>query len=189
MCLALSPRLWKPRPKRPGPSPAPQYPQKNTTDLIAVFATKKTIESHVYREEISKRCPKVNVIEQPCPDLAGAIERNVGEESLDQMVAAYVGEMLEKTAGIAPHRVILGCTHYPIIQEIFQTHLPEKSRLLSQGEAVADSLEDYLLRHPHYSNENESAAPPRLLTTGSEELVAKEFMESRLFSTSFEQLV
>jgi glutamate racemase len=54
---------------------APQYPQKNNTDTIAVFGTRRTISSGVFQEEIRKRCPKVTVVQQSCPDLAGAISR------------------------------------------------------------------------------------------------------------------
>ena len=42
----------------------PQYPQKYLTETIAVFGTARTIASGVYKEEIRKRCPRVNVVQQ-----------------------------------------------------------------------------------------------------------------------------
>jgi glutamate racemase len=146
---------------------APQYPQKYNTDTIAVFGTTRTIASHAYPEEIRKRCPKVTLVQQSCPDLAGAIEREAGEVELDALVALGVSGMLAHTGGAPPHRAILGCTHFPLVEHLFRRHLPPFTRLLSQPGVVADSLEDYLQRHPRYvEGSADSPAPPRLLTTG-----------------------
>ncbi len=128
----------------------PQYPQKNNTDLIAVFATTRTVASGVYPEEIGKRCPKVEVVQIACPGLAGAIEEARPESELDPLVAAAVAGLLAQTGGRPPHRAILGCTHYPLVEHLFRQHLAPFTRLLSQPEVVADSFEDYLARHPGY---------------------------------------
>ena len=146
---------------------SPQYPQKYNTDVIAVFGTTRTIASHVYPEEIRKRCPKVTVVQQACADLVGAIERGAPEAELDAMVAANVAALLAQTAGSPPHRAILGCTHFPLVEPLFRRYLPPFTRLLSQPEVVADSLEDYLNRHPHFRGEPDgNAGAPVLLTTG-----------------------
>jgi glutamate racemase len=146
---------------------APQYPQKYNTDVIAVFGTTRTIASHAYPEEIRKRCPRVTVVQQTCAELVGAIERGAPEQELDTLVAQSVAALLAQTAGSPPHRAILGCTHYPLVEPLFRGHLPAFTRLLSQPEVVADSLEDYLVRHPGYVGEpGTTPAPPQLLTTG-----------------------
>ena len=145
----------------------PQYPQKYNTDVIAVFGTTRTIASHAYPEEIRKRCPKVTVVQQTCAELAGAIERGAPEGELEHLVARSVAALLAQMGGEPPHRAILGCTHYPLVEHLFRRHLPTFTRLLSQPEVVADSLEDYLHRHPRYLGEAQSAAAsPLLLTTG-----------------------
>ena len=146
----------------------PQYPQKYNSELIAVFGTRRTIASDVYRVEISKRCPRVRVYQQACPDLAGAIETDAPEPELDRIVAAAVSALISATSGQAPDRAILGCTHYPIVEHLFRRHLPPATRILSQPEIVADSLEDYLARHPRYLTPGRGL---RLLTTGSPEAV------------------
>jgi glutamate racemase len=143
----------------------PQYPQKNNTDLIAVFATTRTVTSGVFPEEIRKRCPKVEVVQQACPGLVSAIENAAPEAELERLVAGAIAGMQAKTGGRPPHRAILGCTHYPLVEGLFRRHLPPFTRLLSQPEVVADSLEDYLGRHPGYA---EGARSGRLMlwTTG-----------------------
>jgi glutamate racemase len=151
----------------PWAATAPQYPQKYNTDLIAVFATRRTTQSGVFTEEIRKRCPKVTVVEQSCPDLAGAIEAGASDSVLAPMIEGYVAAMLRQTDGHPPHRAILGCTHYPLAEPLFRLYLPPFTRILAQPEIVADSLEDYLTRHAHYLTPVEQPGqPPVLLTTG-----------------------
>ena len=152
---------------------SPQYPQKYYTETVAIFSTSRTVSSGVYAEEIRKRCPKVSVFEQPCADLAGAIEQGRAKSELDAMVARYAGELMERTKGAPPERAILGCTHFPLVEELFVQHLPPSTRLLSQPQVVADSLEDYLTRHPHYGEAREGHPAPRLLTTGDPGSVAQ----------------
>ena len=150
----------------------PQYPQKLNTDVIAVFGTLRTIGSGVFDEEIRKRCPRVTVLGQVCPDLVDAIEEQAGEARLDSLVARAVAEVIARNHGQPPHRAILGCTHFPIVERLFRAHLPPATRLLSQPEIVADSLDDYLSRHAAYID---PLATPgvRLLTTGDSAKVAR----------------
>ncbi len=166
----------------------PQYPQKYNTDLIAVFGTTRTITSFVYPEEIRKRCPKVVVVQQICAELAGAIEDNAPEADLERIVKAGVDGLLAQTGGAPPHRAILGCTHFPLVEGLFRRYLPPFTRMLSQPEVVADSLEDYLARHVGYLRPSvahsatgldprpsvaHSATGLRLLTTGRPTEVSK----------------
>lgn len=144
----------------------PQYPQKYNTDTIGVFGTHRTIASGVYSEEIRKRCPKVTVVEQDCPNLATAIEDGRNEGELDAMVGNYVAAMLDRAEDNIPERVILGCTHYPLVEYLFVRHLPPSTRILSQPTVVADSLEDYLARKPDYASRRGDDHQPLLLTTG-----------------------
>ena len=88
------------------------------------------------------------------------------------MVKKYVGQLMERTGGPAPERTILGCTHFPLIENIFVRHLPSSTRILSQPDIVADSLEDYLTRHPNYGSPLHDTVTPRLLTTGNPEHVS-----------------
>lgn len=168
---------------------APLYPQKYNSDTIAVFATRRTVASDVYPEEIRKRCPKVTVVQQACPDLAGMIEKGAPEPALDLQIATYVRELLAACGGVPPHRAILGCTHYVLVEALFRRHLPPFTRLLSQPEIVADSLEDYLTRHPRYLEGSTSAVAPALLTTGEASEISAALATFWPEHGAFEQLV
>lgn len=147
----------------------PQYPQKFLTDRIAVFGTTRTIASNVYAEEIRKRCPKVTLVQQVCSELAGAIERGAPETELERLVEDGIAGAMTQADGEPPHRAILGCTHFPLVEHLFRRHLPPATRILSQPEIVADSLEDYLSRHPHYKGDASPTVLLVLLTTGNPE--------------------
>lgn len=150
----------------------PQYPQKYNTDIVAVFGTTRTITSYVYPEEIKKRCPKVTVVQQIAAELAGAIEQGRPRDDLSAIVKRAVDGLLEQTSGIAPHRAILGCTHFPLVEDLFRAHLPSQTRILSQPEIVADSFEDYLGRHPEYVGHADGSGKPLLLTSGEPRVVS-----------------
>jgi glutamate racemase len=154
----------------------PQYPQKHNRDVIAVFGTTRTILSGVYEEEIRKRCPRVRLVQQACPGLAAAIDSARPRAELDARIAESVAQLLvrlrEAVPGVAqPDRAILGCTHFSLVEKLFAENLPAGVRILSQPDVVADSLEDYLARHPEYAGG--SGPRLRLLTTGDPHAVSR----------------
>src|SRR5690606_29361770 len=67
--------------------------------------------------------------------------------------------------GRHPDRVILGCTHYEIIGDLFRAALPPSTHLIHQPRATAHALETYLRRHPEYSPG--AGGSRRFLTTGN----------------------
>ncbi len=150
----------------------PQYPQMYNSDVILVFGTERTISTSVYAQEIAKRCPKVRVIEQVANDLAEAIEHKSDEDHLDHLVKNAVAAAMEKAEGSPPNQAILGCTHYPLVAHMFRRHLPASTRFLSQPNVVADSLENYLSRHPGYVADDHGAGR-ELLTTGQPDAISK----------------
>ena len=61
--------------------------------------------------------------------------------------------------------IILGCTHYPLLLDKIRHYTPQEVRLLSQGEYVARSLENYLQRHPEMLSRISCHASRRFYTT------------------------
>jgi glutamate racemase len=125
---------------------ATEIPSESST--IAVFATRRTVVSACYPTEIQKRRPDIQVVQQACPDLAGGIERGAPRAELRALVDRYVAELLTRTA--APDSVILGCTHYPLVADLFGAALPPGVRIIHQPAATARALKCYLERHPEY---------------------------------------
>ena len=151
----------------------PVYPQMYADHTVAVFATQRTVESGTYPVEINKRCPSVEVVQQPCPELAGLIEAGAGPARLRALIRGYVTALLDRMEGRLPETAILGCTHYPLVKELFQEALPLGVRLLSQPSAVANSLEHYLRRHPEYLVDMPAIPSRTYLTTGDPDAITE----------------
>lgn len=117
---------------------------------IGVFATQRTVESGIYPLEINKRRPDIRVVQQPCPNLASAIEAGMPREEMRGLVRKYVAQFREKLGTGTLDDVILGCTHYPLIADIFAEELPPVP-IIHQPEATANALAPYLQRHPEYN--------------------------------------
>lgn len=130
---------------------------------IAVFGTRRTVDSACYPIEIGKRRPDITVVQQACPDLAGSIERGAPREELRELVERYVGE-LSIRLDAAPECVILGCTHYPLIADLFAEALPAGIPMIHQPDATARALKVYLGRHPEYDGSREGRR--KFLSTG-----------------------
>ncbi|PZP40566.1 MAG: glutamate racemase [Pseudomonas fluorescens] len=145
----------------------PVFPQKFNTDTIALFATNVTVKSGVYGEEIHKRCPRVQVAAQGCPKLVPLLESGAPRGEIKAAVEEYVAELLGGLDKI-PEWAILGCTHYPLVADLFWNALPAQTRLLDQPKVVANALEDYLERHSGLEGAQGKA---KYFTTGDTEAV------------------
>jgi glutamate racemase len=122
------------------------------SSTIAVFATRRTVETGCYPIEIRKRRPDITVVQQACPDLAGAIEQGAPRGDIRALVEQYVSQ-LRRTAD-TPDCAILGCTHYPLVTELFANALPCGVPIIHQPQATARALKLYLDRHPEYDTGN-----------------------------------
>ena len=134
---------------------------------VAIFATRRTVETGAFALEIGLRAPQVEVIQQACPDLVARIEAAAPRAELEAMVAGYVEALMTRMAGRVPDKAVLGCTHYPLVADAFKAALPRSVEVLDQPALVSQSLADYLLRHPEFNRKPSSDLPePRFLTTG-----------------------
>lgn len=133
-------------------------------EIFGVFCTPATASSHVYEIEIAKRRPNIATYVEPCPDLAGLIERGAPEAELRAVVRAHV-EALRRRIGRHPDKALMGCTHYEIIAPLFAEALPPGVTLVHQPSATAEALARYLARHKEYGIGETGAR--RFLTTGA----------------------
>lgn len=121
--------------------------QYTTSGKIGILATRGTVVSDSYPIEIARFYPGVQVFQQACPMWVPLIENNQHHSpGADYFVRQYVEQLLEQSPEI--DTILLGCTHYPLLQEKIQEVAGPNVRILSQGAIVAESLENYLFRHP-----------------------------------------
>lgn len=135
---------------------------------VGVLATEGTIKSHSYKLEIQKLWNDVTVTGIPCPLWVPIIENNEADTpGADYFVKKRIDLILERDPQI--DTLILGCTHYPILMPKIRKHVPENMQIVAQGEYVAESLQDYLRRHPDMEQRCTKHGTVRFLTTENPE--------------------
>lgn len=117
------------------------------TGHVAVLGTSGTVSSGSYLVEIEKFFPDLVVQQEACPMWVPLIENNeYNNPGADYFIKRHVDALMAKDPLI--DAIILGCTHYPLIEDKIRKLVPQNVKLLSQGTIVAKSLRDYLHRHP-----------------------------------------
>lgn len=131
---------------------------------VGVFATPGTIGSQSYDIEISKLYPDFRTYGQACPMWVPIVEnREMATPGAEFFIRRDVDRLFEKCADI--DTVILACTHYPLLYSQIRAAVPKSVAVVSQGEIVADSLKDYLRRHPEMEQRLSRNATVEFLTT------------------------
>ena len=135
---------------------------------IGVLATAGTIKSESYPLEIHKLFPEIQVSGTACPMWVSLVENNESQdEGADYFIRKYIDQLLSKD----PQRdtVILGCTHFPILLPKIRQYIPDHISVIAQGEYVAESLKDYLKRHPEMDAKCTKNGNCQFYTTEAEE--------------------
>lgn len=120
-------------------------PREVTVKQVALFATPATVASRAFQRELAFRAIGVDVEAQPCGGVVDAIED--GDMILAEALVRSHVEALQRRMP-HPQAAVLGCTHYPLLEEAFQAALGKRVKVFSQAAIVAESLADYLARHP-----------------------------------------
>lgn len=135
-----------------------------TTGHVGIMATEGTVSSGSYSLEVEHLYPQIATYAQACPMLVPIVEN--GEQNTpgaDYFISKYIGLLMSKSDEI--DTVILACTHYPLLSDGIRHHLPANVTMLQQGPIVAESLSDYLMRHPEMERRLTRNATVEYLTT------------------------
>ena len=134
-------------------------PREVAVQHVALFATPATVASRAFQRELAFRAIGVDVEAQACGGVVDAIED--GDMILaEALVRSHVDALKRKMP--QPQAAVLGCTHYPLMQDVFQDALGADVSVYSQANLVGESLADYLVRHPDKVGTGQGA----YLTTG-----------------------
>jgi len=149
---------------------AEEVSRLSVSKVIGVLATEVTVASYAYPQELHKIDPSVTVIQQACPRLVPMIE--AGElENVEEVVATYVDQLMAQDSRI--DTVLLGCTHYALIEGTIRKVIPASLRVVSQGAIVAEKLGDYLERHPEFGDQLDLSGKSTFLTTEYSDRIKK----------------
>ncbi len=156
-------------------------PRPVAVEHVALFATPATVSSRAFQRELAFRAVGVDVEAQPCAGVVDAIE--MGDMILaDALVRSHVEALMRRMP--KPEAAILGCTHYPLVEDVFRDALGEGVAVYSQPDLVAEALADYLARRPEFIGDGQGT---RFVTTGDPASVsnkATQFLRRRIEFTA-----
>ena len=137
------------------------------TNHVGIVATTGTIQSQSYPLEIAKLFPDIKVTGQACPMWVPLVENNEFDKpGADYFVNQSIEQLLQQDSEI--DTILLGCTHYPLLEDKIKKFTPKQIKIVAQGKYIAKSLEDYLLRHPKMDAKCSKSGSCKYLTTESE---------------------
>lgn len=134
---------------------------------VGILGTSGTVQSRSYDMEIAKFHSGFKVFSQSCPLWVPLVENlEANGDGADYFVEKYINLLLAQSSDI--DSIILGCTHYPILIEKIKKYTPRHIHIVEQGAIVADSLADYLSRHPEIEERCAKTGTCTYLTTEDE---------------------
>lgn len=143
---------------------------------LGVIGTRATINSKVYEKEIHKLNPGTKVYSRACPLLVPFIEEGWHKKlEAISILRKYLKPL--KSANI--EALVLGCTHYPLMQQDIKRIMGKKVHILPSGEITAKSLKQYLGNHPEIELALSRNKKREFLTTGNPQTF-QQFTEKHL---------
>lgn len=111
---------------------------------IGILGTSGTISSGKYEEEIKKRDKDIFVYNKACPMFVPLVENGFIDDEVAYLVCKkYLDEVLE--TGV--DTIILGCTHYPLLQNTISKITGDRITLINAGAVTADYTKEYLTKN------------------------------------------
>jgi len=117
---------------------------KTKNNRVGVIATEGTVKSGAFERELKKLSPNIKVFQNSCPLLVPIVE--AGEQKSEVttiLLKQYLKPLVKKDIDA----LILGCTHYGILEEYIKKELGDKISIISESKVVPAKLGSYLERH------------------------------------------
>ncbi|MEA4895768.1 MAG: glutamate racemase [Oscillospiraceae bacterium] len=133
---------------------------------IGLLATTASVGAGTFQKLLREKSREIDIVAKACPKFASMVEEGIFDKG-DVRVLRAVEEYLPPLKRAEVDTVILGCTHYPLLEEVISEYMGEGVRFISAGAAAARSLCTYL-REKGLTNESGGAAA-EYYTTGSPE--------------------
>ena len=125
--------------------PAVEAIQQARFHRVGVIGTYTTVQSKAFLREIKKVFPKIQVFQQACPLLVPIIEEaEIDWEGLDLILKKYLQLLKEKKID----SLILGCTHYGMVEGNIRKIVGEKVKIINESEQVSYKLKKYFQKYP-----------------------------------------
>ncbi|CAM5425177.1 Glutamate racemase OS=Lysinibacillus sphaericus OX=1421 GN=murI PE=3 SV=1 [Lysinibacillus sphaericus] len=137
--------------------------KKTKRHEVVVLATEGTIKSGAYEEALLSLNTSTHIIPLACPTFVPLVESG---EYKGQFANNLIAEGLKPLKNEQFDTVILGCTHYPILQKQIEAVVGEDVFVLSSAEETAKDVEEMLAYNGTLADTNAKPAH-KFYATGS----------------------
>lgn len=110
-------------------------------EKVGILATRATIASGIYQKQLLSRCPSIELFPTSCPLFVPLVEEGYVNHPMCTLAGQEHLKLL-KNKGIKG--LLLGCTHYPLLQSIIQQELGPDVQLIDPAAACARSIREIL---------------------------------------------
>jgi glutamate racemase len=126
--------------------PAAEAAIRRTRGHIGFIGTTRTVASHTFRTEARKLNAEVKITEVAAPLLAPIVEEGWEDTEIARLA---VQRYLEHFHGA--DTLVLGCTHYPLLERAFNELTPTDVAVLNPAPEVAERFRAWRERHPGFA--------------------------------------
>ena len=140
---------------------------KHSTNLkIGVLGTEGTVKSRAYTEALKMINEQVSVTSLACPKFVPIVESGQYNSSVAKKVVA---ETLRPLKNKGLDTIILGCTHYPLLEQVISSTVGKKVKVISSGDETAREA-SALLEYHSLLNTSKEKPTHQFYTTGSKDI-------------------
>lgn len=111
--------------------------QKTNNGRIGIMATQASINSHIHKKNLLKINKELEIFEQACPRLVPLIESPIQDaKEIQDALEEYLLSLMKQKVDT----IILGCTHYPLLEKEIKKIVGDNISLISSEKIIAQEL-------------------------------------------------
>ncbi len=150
-------------------APAAKLAAETTVNnKIGVIGTRGTIGSNVYQRLIKKNNKNAEITATACPLFVPFIEEGVVEsEALKIIASNYLKDIINKDVDT----LVMGCTHYPIIENVLRSIMDENVNIINPGVCQAKEVYSFLKNNDLFKDEKGEVVRSYYVTDFTERFV------------------
>jgi glutamate racemase len=157
---------------------------KSRTGRIGIIGTRATIRSGIYEAKIREQSPEYHVFSKACPLLVSLVEEGwIGKRETKMILRRYLHDLKNQQIDT----LVLGCTHYPLLNHLIQPRIGKKVTLIDSSAATALFLKNYLENNGDFQpSDNHDPGQNRYFVTDLTETA--EHIATKIFGRNIELL-
>tara|TARA_Y100000813_G_scaffold184048_1_gene154835 strand:+ start:327 stop:1121 length:795 start_codon:yes stop_codon:yes gene_type:complete len=134
--------------------------------IIGVLATSATVRSSYYKNALKIKKENLEIFQQECPEFVSEIEKNnLDIKKISLLSDSYLGPLKKYNI----QELILGCSHYPLIQDVIRNKIDSNIKIIDPSSALIKKFNEYFPLIENYSYETISYENVEFFVTAKNE--------------------